>query len=232
MENSKYIGLLLYAVDAQERKVGSWEITEKFPRQFWTPPDPLCGGASVMHVDAEPKAFVNEFIFRAPPAGAGPLTFRALLKQGDTNGGQFYWPIAPASGASKLGTPKDGVAGGDLTLTEATGAAAPQIWFRATAAGQSCDNVCAANDNKVCDLAALQSAVVRNAAGPVRRLQTATKPFYATNQPAVGACSASLPAIADTSEGWLFFHKTVSSAANTCSPSELVTISAFLRSSP
>ena len=105
-ETSKYLGLLLYAVDASEQKVGDWEIPLEEPRRFWTPPDePGCGGRALMHAGAELKHYLETFYFRAPSAGAGPLTFRALVKQGETNRGAFYWPTT--------------VSGGDLTLSEA-----------------------------------------------------------------------------------------------------------------
>ena len=56
-ESSKYIGLLLYAVqlgDATEAKVGSWEIPLEVPPRFWLPPDPGCAARAVMHANAAP----------------------------------------------------------------------------------------------------------------------------------------------------------------------------------
>ena len=38
------------------------------------------------------------FIFRTPPTGTGPITFRALVKQGETNKGAFYWPSTVDTG--------------------------------------------------------------------------------------------------------------------------------------
>lgn len=145
LESSKFIGLLLYAVDANEAKVGGWEISPAIPQGFWTPPDVGCVGKALMHKDPSPKNYHHVFHFRAPAAGAGALTFRALVKQvrayhactvrtiavsrhhshppprisvlspsreqGDTNGGAFYWPVAPAMSNS-------GTKGVDLVLTE------------------------------------------------------------------------------------------------------------------
>ena len=145
LESSKFIGLLLYAVDANEAKVGGWEISPAIPQRFWTPPDAGCAGKALMHKDPSPKNYHHVFHFRAPAAGAGALTFRALVKQvrayhactvrtiavsrhhshppprisvlspsreqGDTNGGAFYWPVAPAMSNS-------GTKGVDLVLTE------------------------------------------------------------------------------------------------------------------
>ena len=48
-----------------------------------------------------------------PPAGSGTLVVRALFKQGDTNGGAFYW-----AGGAGGGPPTPGAAGGDLKLPD------------------------------------------------------------------------------------------------------------------
>ena len=114
-ESAKYIGVLLYAVrtgDYAERKVGSWEIPLELPARFHTPDDPGCHNRALMHAGAERKAYVERFRFRAPPAGTGSLTFRALIKQGETNRGAFYWL------GEGGGMPSAGVAGGDLVVPE------------------------------------------------------------------------------------------------------------------
>ena len=81
-----------------EEKIGFWELPPNEPAKFWRPPDlPGCDGKAVMHADAEPKHYLEMFQYRAPPAGTGAIIFRALVKQGDTNMGAFYWPVAPAS---------------------------------------------------------------------------------------------------------------------------------------
>ena len=215
--NAKYIGLLLYAVDANEEKVGTWELPSVAPAVFWTPPDAMCGGAAVMHANSMPKNYIQELVFRAPAAaGLGSLTFRALLKHGNTNMGAFYWPTAPSSGARKTETPVDGSPSGDLTLAEALAPPSPQAWFRATAAGQSCDDVCAASGaGRVCDLAALQAVGDDPAA-----VRLVTRRFFSAEAPALGRCFPSSPALADTPERWLYFHKTTGSA-NTCASNEL-----------
>ena len=85
LESAKYIGLLLYAVregDASERKIGSFEVPGEVPPRFWLPPDPGCSQRALMHASAVPKAYVERFLFRAPAAGSGSVTFRALIKQG------------------------------------------------------------------------------------------------------------------------------------------------------
>ena len=125
LESSKYIGLLLYAVvegDATEAKVGQWELPAEVPPRFHAPTDAGCGGRALMHANANAKNFFHRFHLRAPPAGSGTLVVRALFKQGDTNGGAFYW-----AGGAGGGPPTPGAAGGDLTLQET--AAAPRVWF-------------------------------------------------------------------------------------------------------
>ena len=129
-ESARYLGLLLYAVDAGEQRVGSWELSTALPVVFWLPPDLACEGKSVMHANARPKALVEHLTFRAPSPGVGPITFRALIKQGATEGGAFYWPVAPAQGALTMHTVPTagtGAASGDLTLTESTGTTPMQV---------------------------------------------------------------------------------------------------------
>ena len=82
-------------------------------------------------------------MFRAPPAGTGPITFRALVKQGETNKGAFYWPSAPAQGLSASLTPSAGRSGGDLVLDEAVPATHTTWSFRG-APGETCTAVCGA----------------------------------------------------------------------------------------
>ena len=210
MESAKYIGLLLYAVDATEQKVGSWELPTTPPATFWTPPDsPGCSGFAVMHADAQSKNYLHKLVFRAPAAGSGSITFRALLKQGDTNGGAFYWPVAPASGTSKMDVPLDRQQGGDLMLTEGP-AGTGQTWFKATGPGQSCDDVCQAN-GKVCDLTALEAKT-----DDPTSLEADTRSYFTSNTPAVGSCNQALPAVADTAEKWMFFHSKQTTGQNTC----------------
>ena len=213
MESAKYIGFLLYAVDSTERKVGVWEVRDIPPVSFWLPQDPGCGGISVMHADARPKRYIHAHKFRAPSAGAGPITFRALIKHGDTNEGAFYWPTAPAMGAvAARGRPSAMESGGDLVLAEKSSAvASAQSWFAATKAGESCDAVCAAHDRQVCDLSALQAAV-----GSPTEIAKQVAPFYTTMNPAVAGCTSAFPAMTlANGKNWLFFHADAV-GANTC----------------
>ena len=163
-ETSKYLGILLYAVNRRERKVGTWELPVSSTSKFWLPPDPACEGRSLMHTDAQLKGYQERFVFRAPPAGTGPISFRVLVKQGETNKGAFYWPVAPASGS--LDEPTWGSAGsdGDLTLGEASGedGGGAVEWISAYARGtewrpQRCTDVCVEYGLR-CDEASLQAA--------------------------------------------------------------------------
>ena len=170
-ETAKYLGVLMYAVDRFETKVGTWEVALDATTRFWTPPDPGCGGHALMHADAELKSYRERFIFRAPPPGTGPLTFRVLVKQGETNKGAFYWPstVDTAAASSVSLSPSWGVAGGDLVLTEAAtdddDVTAPGTvhWIRAAstaidwAGPQSCAQVCT-DYGLSCDEAALLDA--------------------------------------------------------------------------
>lgn len=93
-ETSKYLGILLYVVDASESKVGEWEIPRETPARFWTPPDAGCDGKALMHAGAELKNYVETFHFRAPSDASGDLVVRALVKQGETNRGAAAGPLA------------------------------------------------------------------------------------------------------------------------------------------
>lgn len=87
----KYIGLLLYAVrdDGTNEKVGTFALPPG-DDMFWTPGG--CQDRAVMHRNAGQKKFHHEFRWRAPKAGTGRVRFHALVKRGETNTGEFYWP--------------------------------------------------------------------------------------------------------------------------------------------
>jgi hypothetical protein len=113
----QYRGLLLYAKDASGDKVGNFDTIDRIPLfQFW------CAN-SVIHTSAELKPYLMTFGWTAPPAGTGAVNFTALIKTGVANTGDF-WKATP------------------LILSEGTGAVAPQVFFRSTVAGASCDSVC------------------------------------------------------------------------------------------
>jgi hypothetical protein len=135
----KYCGLLLYAEDINGRQVGEWWIPTELPRKFWAPVinGTACQGKAVHHAGAEEKRYHHFFKWKAP-AGTGPVTFKALVKQGPTNTGEFYYPNA----------------NGHLTLSEA--AARPPTWIESNV-GESCTAACT-RVGQTCDLAGLSVA--------------------------------------------------------------------------
>ena len=226
LEDASYKGLLLYAVDAQENRVGSWEIPMTRPKVFWIPPDTACDNKAVMHADAQDKNYQHRFVWRAPKAGVGPITFRALVKHGDTQLGSFYWPVAPAMGAAAASeSPADKSPGGDLVLTEAGATPNAQTWFLAASATQNCEDVCSAVPVPTgvapmrCDAAALSAA-----ADSPSSVASGIERFYTVAEPPIGSCLAGTPAMSMTSAKWMFFHRTTANA-NQCSASELTAAS-------
>jgi hypothetical protein len=128
----KYIGLVLYAVDATGAQVGKWDVPTGV--KYWTPPS--CKFKAVVHSDAAIKPLYSRFYFRAPPAGAGTLTFKVLIKHGEQATGHFYWP--GTKGADDIVTKTE------LTLNEGgTAAAPPATRLYRGEGGNSCNNVCA-----------------------------------------------------------------------------------------
>ena len=176
----------------------SWEIPPNEPAKFWTPPElPGCAGKAVMHADAEPKHYLERFAFRAPPAGTGPITFRALIKQGDTNMGAFYWPTAPASGVSS-GMPMPGRAGGDLLLDEITGPPPRRTWGHRGGVGDTCTVVCQAQ-NLVCDEAALVSTDTAS------ELEDAVKHSFMCSPPFIRTCTVGAPRMSGMGDGLCWY---------------------------
>eukprot|EP00937_MAST-01D_sp_MAST-1D-sp2_P001009 g1009.t1 len=126
----KYRGLLVNAVDEAGTVVGKF-VTPAEPDYPFRADSPLCPG-SLLHADADRKPYSAHFTFKAPPAGTGRITLRALIKRGWANTGYFYWPQK------------------DLVLAEAS-LARPQpvpvplpttTWLVAED-GQSCTKACA-----------------------------------------------------------------------------------------
>lgn len=85
----KYRGLLVDAVDGTNTTVGGFVFSDPTTKLFWEPPG--CPGALV-HASADAKPFGVTFSYTAPPAGTGPIRFRALVKKGVANMGYFYHP--------------------------------------------------------------------------------------------------------------------------------------------
>lgn len=88
-----YKGILLYAVNSNETKVGQWSLTAQQQSYAQLYPAHVCQ-RSLMHLTATNKRYVDVFYFQAPPAGTGTITFRCLIKTGYPNpaySGDFLW---------------------------------------------------------------------------------------------------------------------------------------------
>ena len=186
----RYCGLLLYAVRAGEgevdedgnvieQRVGSWDARID-PDNFQA--SPVCGEEAITHRHAAQKRLHHTFRFLAPEAGAGRLAFRLLLKYGETQGGDFYWPMTD----------------GDLELDEAAAAdddapAADAVWLRADvrpsdddddgAFFATCAERCEAAGGE-CDARALADAT-----GSAEALDTALSPQLTCRAPLLMGCA-------------------------------------------
>jgi hypothetical protein len=77
-----YRGLLIYAVDESERRVGDWYLPFDEPALYhapWKDPNHACY-RTIMHASADLKPYHSVLHFKAPPVGTGRITFRALIK--------------------------------------------------------------------------------------------------------------------------------------------------------
>jgi hypothetical protein len=172
--NQQYRGLLMYAHSSVSNvtKVGDWDFVDRTTMfHSWCP-------RSVLHSGAELKPYLTQWAFTAPPKGTGTITFRALLKIGVANEGEFYFPNV-------------------LTLTEA-GVAPSQTWFRAAVQGQSCDEVCAANCGMTCD--ATQLAAIDTA----DKLETTVAPFVNCAKPYLVRCGRE--GVTSSDDGLCYYH--------------------------
>ena len=210
-ETAKYLGLLLYAVDANENKVGTWKVAVDEAPKFWTPPDPGCGGKALMHADAELKGYEERFVFEPPPAGTGPITFRVLVKQGETNKGAFYWASSVNTSSDvdvALQVPSRGEANGDLVLREGTPPGATSSgtiqWIRAPyravdwPGAQTCTQVCS-TAGMTCDNAALRAASSEAALLPQIERDILCAP------PLLAGCLGA-PRMSGLGDGWCWFR--------------------------
>ena len=199
METAKYLGLLMYAVKANdplETKVGSWEQPVEAAPPFAPMEGESCEGKALVQTGAQKKRYTERFYFRAPPAGTGAIVFRVLLKQGETLGGSFYWPVVAGGGADDP-PPQAGVTGGDLELAEAAAAPQPLEWVRG-AAGLSCDEVCAAED-RGCDGGGFAGAA--SAQGLLEQVGDS----YVCAPPLLSSCANYAPTTSAGGDGWCWF---------------------------
>ena len=178
-----YRGLLLYARSEAGDKVGEWLVPQEEPAIFAV--SSSCPG-SVMHVTASHKPYEYVFQWRAPAAPVGAVTFEALIKYGDANDGDFFYPNAD----------------GPLVLQPGA-ALAPEaergtVWRRA-AQGESCTAVCA-RERWRCDAAAL--AQVNSPAAMEREIV----PHFLCKRPFVSSCGALGPTSSDDELGICYYH--------------------------
>ena len=197
LETSKYLGLLMYAVkanDPSEEKVGSWEIpSDGATPRFAAMEGEGCEGKALVQTSASAKRFTERFWFRAPPAATGPLVFRVLLKQGDTLGGSFYWPSTGNGDAP----PQNGVSGGDLQMAEAPSTAQALRWVSG-AAGQSCSDVCT-GIGRTCDAPSFAAAA--SVEGLLSRVATT----HVCAPPLLSSCEPYAPSASGLGDGWCWF---------------------------
>ena len=163
--NMPFTGLLMYAVDAKENKVGNFITTSGSFGTPWDNKSPAhpCAG-SILHTSAAKKPYFNTFHFVTPPAGTGKITIRALIKEGVANQGSFHFP-----------------GDADLVLEEAAAVTDGMIIESTTNVGQSCSEFCASKGAS-CDAAALKTI-----AGDFKTMVMGTKPCAL---PMLSSCTA------------------------------------------
>ena len=137
----KYRGFLMNAVNDLNETVGEWTYPELEDANFWSPPN--CA-QSALHTSANLKPFRSLLRFKTPPPGTGRLTFRALVKKGPANDGEFFYP----NGAR-----------GALVLEEVAQIGGQLPWaptWHIGKGGQSCSQVCG-SVGKDCDSATMKT---------------------------------------------------------------------------
>jgi hypothetical protein len=154
-----YIGLLLVAegvVNTTAVNVGQWTILDG--DDFFLPA--TCKFAAVAHKNANLKAITHTFYWKGE-VGMGTVTFRALIKQGEQNHGNFYRPV-------------------NLVLTEGAPIGAQTVWK--SAPGASCDETCG-QKGMACDQTATLALTTPTL------LQAKVKDYYACRLPLLKTCA-------------------------------------------
>jgi len=167
-KDMKYIGLLMYAVDSTNTRVGDWDIPLENPPIFYKPSEAPCRNKSVMHYGAELKRYRHILRFQGPPAGTGVVTIRTLLKQGETNGGAFYWPNLQ----------------GDLQLSEGSASSTSSVHWYHGLPGENCHSVCQAYSG-TCDTSAWPKALAHGA----QSFLAAVSSRYTCKFPLLSSCN-------------------------------------------
>jgi hypothetical protein len=165
--DKKYRGLLLHADDTSNIKVGEWGLPQVKECGFWHPP--VCGPRTVLHSGASVKSYTNHFRFKGPKVGTGPITFKALVKVGAANTGEFY--LVPS-----------------VTLQEQASSPSPntKIYWTVGQPGLSCDQVCKdSGSGHLCDISAMKEGLSTR-----EKFNKAMSAIYPCNDPLVFQCSA------------------------------------------
>ena len=189
----KYKGFFARAVDEEGSPVGEWEFPGTDSQTFWSPPE--CGSKHIIHKDADLKPFRVQIHYRAPPKGTGKITFHALIKRGDPNTGEFWYP--------------NDASVGKLTLEEATETPAPKLALAAR--GESCAAFCAGR-RQVCDAGAMRATAGASADGllgmlePITTASQGVLAAVACRPPILQSCSSVAPA-AKPSSGECWFYR-------------------------
>lgn len=159
-----YRGLLTYAETATGERVGKWVPSQEDPA--FTRASSLCAN-TLLHASAMLKPYQLTLQWEAPPAGTGTVTFETLIKRGDANTGEFYFPQS------------------DLVLTEGP---APvdeskiELLYVRGSVGESCTAACA-EAGRVCDQDSLGSV-----ATPLD-VSDEIAPFHSCKLPYLSQCS-------------------------------------------
>lgn len=164
-QDQQFNGLILYAVNSQNQKVGNWQVP------FGAPYHVMETQPCVVHSNADPKNYLSVFKFQGPPVGTGTVTIKALVKFGlafPNPTGMFFWPN-----------------NAHITLTE--GAPVGQAWFEGEV-GESCITVCTKR-GLGCNLAAMQTQ------GNSPDLLAKVSPYTNCTGPIMPGCGSASPSV-------------------------------------
>ena len=199
-----HAGLFVAAKDSAGTWVGAWEFPGSGAEQpMWSPPD--CGRTHAIHKDASLKPLRLQLFYRAPPKGTGAITFHALIKRGNPNTGEFFYPnleklaLEEAEVAAPAAAP-----GGEAVDT-----------FHPAPAGVSCASFCSAH-GRTCDAGAMRTAAGASADGLLALLEPALlgpgggRGVLTTTlcrPPLVQSCSAVAPAFDPAQSRCWYYRK-------------------------
>ncbi|GAB5361995.1 hypothetical protein AAMO2058_000760100 [Amorphochlora amoebiformis] len=158
---------------------------------FWAP-HKKC----IMHAHADPKPLKMTFRYKAPPAGAGRITFKALIKVGPANDGFFYYP----NGIHKIigpQIPTGGFPGAHVPFRLTEGTALSSSWVMG-GLSESCHEACASHSMH-CDESTLKGSKI---ATPSR--MESVLGFLGAAVPYIADCGSVSPGL--TSKGKSYYN--------------------------